>query len=212
MVSFLEIALLAFTTLFPVANPLGMAAVFLSLTRQYPLAAKKILARKIAVYSFALLAVSLLLGTRVLEFFGISLAVIQIAGGLVVAATGWTLLNRREDDQAETHVSGTLEDALGHAFFPLTLPITVGPGCIFDRDYPWCSLEDPDGSRTASRYSTSFPRGPSLRGAPPGVRPSNAPSSKYASTTSAIPASRSSLNPRRVSTPSWPSRVTSAAR
>jgi multiple antibiotic resistance protein len=81
MVSFLEVALLAFTTLFPVANPLGMAPVFLALTQKYPLPAKKILARKIAAYSFALLAGSLFLGTRILEFFGISLAVIQIAGG-----------------------------------------------------------------------------------------------------------------------------------
>lgn len=130
MVSFLEVALLAFTTLFPVANPLGMAPVFLTLTQQYPSSAKKVLARKIAAYSFALLAGSLFLGTRILEFFGISLAVIQIAGGLVVAATGWSLLNRKEDDRVEVHTSATLEDALGHAFFPLTLPITVGPGCI----------------------------------------------------------------------------------
>jgi multiple antibiotic resistance protein len=48
----------------------------------------------------------------------------------VVAATGWSLLNRMGDDRVEVHTSATLEDALGHAFFPLTLPITVGPGCI----------------------------------------------------------------------------------
>ena len=72
-----------------------------------------------------------LFGSIVLDFFGISLFVVEIAGGLVVAATGWSLLNQKDDDDSTgSQTSGTLEDALEHAFFPLTLPITVGPGCI----------------------------------------------------------------------------------
>jgi len=159
MIGFLEIMLLAFTTLFPVANPLGMAAVFLSLTRQYPLAAKKILTRKIAVYSFALLAVSLLLGTRVLQFFGISLAVIQIAGGLVVAATGWSLLNRNEDDRAETPRFRDPGGCLGTRVLSTDLANHGWSRMYFDSDYHWCTPEDPDRARINSRYSTSFPRG-----------------------------------------------------
>lgn len=65
-----------------------------------------------------------------LGLFGISLVVIQIAGGLLVAATGWNLLNQKDDASTENRASETMEDALQHAFFPLTLPITVGPGSI----------------------------------------------------------------------------------
>ncbi len=120
---------LAFTALFPLVNPVGGAPIFLSLTRRYSQSVQKVLARKIAVYGFALLAGSLILGTEVLSFFGISLTVVQIAGGLVVAITAWNLLNQSPVAAAAAD-SGTLEDALQHAFFPLTLPITVGPGCI----------------------------------------------------------------------------------
>ncbi len=120
---------LAFTALFPLVNPVGGAPIFLSLTRRYPQSVQKVLARKIAIYGFALLAGSLILGTEVLSFFGISLTVVQIAGGLVVAITAWNLLNQSPAVAASSDPA-TLEDALQHAFFPLTLPITVGPGCI----------------------------------------------------------------------------------
>jgi multiple antibiotic resistance protein len=120
---------LAFTALFPLVNPVGGAPIFLSLTRQYPQSVQRVLARKIALYGFALLTGSLLFGTVILSFFGISLTVVQIAGGLVVTITGWNLLNQSPDVSASGK-TGTLEDALQHAFFPLTLPITVGPGCI----------------------------------------------------------------------------------
>lgn len=130
MVNFIKVLLVAFTTLFPLVNPIGCAPIFLALTRQYPASAQQILARKIAGYSFAILAVSLVFGTTILGFFDISLVVIEIAGGLVLAATGWNLLNQKDDQPTTTEAPATLEDALEHAFFPLTLPITVGPGCI----------------------------------------------------------------------------------
>jgi multiple antibiotic resistance protein len=84
-----------FVTLFPVVNPIGDAPIFLSLTRQYPQSAQEILARKIAAYGFVLLAISFLFGSEILSFFGITLAVIQITGGLIVASTGWSLLNQQ---------------------------------------------------------------------------------------------------------------------
>jgi len=130
MLNFIRVLLLVFTTLLPVVNPLGGEPIFYALTRRYTSAARLILARKIALYSFTILAVSLLFGPTILGFFGISLAVIQIAGGLVLAGTGWNLLNQKEDESAGKDAPATTEDALAHAFFPLTLPITVGPGCI----------------------------------------------------------------------------------
>jgi len=127
---FIKILLSAFMTLFPVVNPVGEAPIFLSLTQQYPQSVQRILARKIAAYGFALLSVSFLFGSIILDFFGISLTVVQIAGGWVVVSTGWSLLNQKADDSVRVGDSGTLENALDHAFYPLTLPVTVGPGCI----------------------------------------------------------------------------------
>ena len=130
LIDFIKVLALAFVTLFPVVNPIGDAPIFLSLTRSYPPSAQKVLARKIAGYGFALLAVSFLFGSEILSFFGITLGVIQITGGLIVASTGWSLLNQQVAASSEEEASATLEDALQHAFYPLTLPITVGPGCI----------------------------------------------------------------------------------
>jgi multiple antibiotic resistance protein len=130
VVDFFEVLSLAFVGLFPVVNPVGDAPIFLSLTRHYPQSTQRILAKRIAVYGFALLASSLIFGSTILAFFGITLGIMQIAGGLVVASTGWTLLNQQEEEPVEKKVPDTVEDALQHAFFPLTLPITVGPGCI----------------------------------------------------------------------------------
>jgi multiple antibiotic resistance protein len=130
-IDFIKVLSFAFVTLFPVVNPIGDAPIFLALTQWYPNSVRKVLARKISAYGFAILACSFLFGSLILDFFGISIVVIQIAGGLVVAATGWTLLNQKDDNSTtDEKPPDTLEDALQHAFYPLTLPITVGPGCI----------------------------------------------------------------------------------
>jgi multiple antibiotic resistance protein len=130
IVDFIKVLAVAFMTLFPVVNPIGDAPIFLALTRQYPHDAQRILAQKIAAYGFVLLAVSFLFGSIILDFFGITLPVVQLAGGLVVAATGWNLLNQKDSGPTTGEAPDTLQDALQHAFYPLTLPITVGPGCI----------------------------------------------------------------------------------
>ena len=129
-IDFLRVLAVAFVTLFPVVNPVGGGPIFLALTGRYSRSAQRMLARKIAAYGFMLLSTSFLFGSIVLDFFGITLAVVQICGGMVVAVTGWSLLNQKDQDSPSDHSSGSLDDALDHAFFPLTLPITVGPGCI----------------------------------------------------------------------------------
>jgi multiple antibiotic resistance protein len=130
-IDFSKTLIVVFVALFPVVNPIGDAPIFLALTQWYPDSVRKVLARKIAAYGFALLAGSFLFGGMVLDFFGVSVEVVQIAGGLVVAATGWNLLNQPDDDSSTSkRPPDSLEDALQHAFYPLTLPITVGPGCI----------------------------------------------------------------------------------
>jgi len=114
--------------LFPIVNPLGSALIFLSLTRGYPPDLRHNLILRIAINSLILLVISMLIGSHVLRFFGISIPVVQVAGGLIVAVTGWRVLSQKEADPKPQAVSPAT--ASQQAFYPLTLPITVGPGSI----------------------------------------------------------------------------------
>lgn len=123
--------LLILSALFPIVNPLGGSPIFLSVTRDYTASARRILSRRVAMNSFILLVASFLIGTHILAFFGISLPVVQVGGGLIVISTGWAMLKRKdEDERGEVRRNMKPEDILKHAFYPLTLPLTVGPGSI----------------------------------------------------------------------------------
>jgi multiple antibiotic resistance protein len=123
--------LLVVSALFPIVDPIGGSPVFLSLTRDYSPQTRRLLARRIAIDSFILLVASFAIGSHVLSFFGISLPVVQVGGGLIVISTGWAMLNQKEEN-AHSAVGRTVNctDALRDAFYPLTLPLTVGPGSI----------------------------------------------------------------------------------
>src|SRR6516165_10084110 len=88
---------LVFAGLLPIVNPLGSAPMFLALTVGLSSQLRRWLAWRIAVNGFVLLAVSIFIGLHVLDFFGLSLPVVQVGGGLVVTAMGWRLLNEPED-------------------------------------------------------------------------------------------------------------------
>ena len=125
--------LLVVVTLFPIVDPLGGSPFFLALTREYSPEARKALSWRIALNSFILLVATYFVGTYVLDFFGISLPVVQVGGGLIVIATGWTLLKQRDDENDEKQdVQKTVQpqDTIRRAFYPLTLPLTVGPASI----------------------------------------------------------------------------------
>jgi multiple antibiotic resistance protein len=114
-------------------NPLGSALVLLGLVGDAPASVYRDLARKIAIRTTLFLAVVELVGTALLEFFGISLPVVQVAGGLVLASMGWGLLNQHEvqADPDRTQVAETSFGSLQQkVFYPLTFPVTAGPGCI----------------------------------------------------------------------------------
>jgi multiple antibiotic resistance protein len=124
---------LILSALFPIVDPLGGAPIFLTLTREYSQSDRRLLSWRIAVNSFFLLIGSYFIGTHILSFFGISLPVVQVGGGLVVVSAGWTLLKQKDDDdpQAKDATRNVRpQDPLRHAFYPLTLPLTVGPGSI----------------------------------------------------------------------------------
>lgn len=132
MTPLLKSAFLIVTALFPIVNPLGGAPLFLSLTNYYSGEQRRILSRRIALNSIALIVVSYLIGTHILAFFGISLPVVQVGGGLVLVSTGWALLKQRDEDstKSDVHRAVSAEDLSRKAFYPLTLPLTVGPGSI----------------------------------------------------------------------------------
>jgi multiple antibiotic resistance protein len=117
--------------LFPIVNPLGNTPIFLTLTRGLSAAGRSRLAWTIAVNGLVLLVASLFIGTHILGFFGISLPVVQVGGGLVVISTGWSLLRSdAEGSQDDTKKPCHEVDYMKQAFYPLTLPLTVGPGSI----------------------------------------------------------------------------------
>ncbi len=122
---------LILSALFPIVDPLGGSPIFLAMTRDYLPSTRRALSWRIAVDSFFLLVGSYFIGTHILSFFGISLPVVQVGGGLIVISTGWTLLKQGNDlEQKEMKQSIQPNDPFRNAFYPLTLPLTVGPGSI----------------------------------------------------------------------------------
>ena len=130
----LEVAksiLLIVSALFPIVNPIGGSPVFLALTTDYTAPARRLLAWRITLNSFILIVLSYLIGTYILAFFGISIPVVQVGGGLVVISSGWALLKQKEpDERGQIQKNMNPADILRRAFYPLTLPLTVGPGTI----------------------------------------------------------------------------------
>jgi multiple antibiotic resistance protein len=126
-----EIFLLVLAALFPVVNPPGAGLIFLSMTRHASSQTRRSLARRVAVNAFFVMAVSLPVGALVLKIYGISIPVLRVAGGLIVAVAGWKLLNEGSPKSAEEiSPEGRKSDFTDQAFYPLTLPLTTGPGTI----------------------------------------------------------------------------------
>jgi multiple antibiotic resistance protein len=123
--------LMGFPALFSIVNPLSGALIFRSVTFGRPPDVRATLARLVALNSLGVMTGALWAGSYVLAFFGISLAALRVAGGLVVALSGWRLL-----EQPETHETRKQQQAASAegmediALFPLTIPLTTGPGTI----------------------------------------------------------------------------------
>jgi multiple antibiotic resistance protein len=130
--------LIAFSALLPLINPLGSALVFLGLVGSAPPEAYRSLARKIAINNMIFLAVIELLGSAILNFFGISLPIVQVSGGIVIAAIGWSLLNEKDteanarDKREEIQMgeNDNMHNLEQKAFYPFTFPVTSGPGTL----------------------------------------------------------------------------------
>ncbi|KQO48952.1 MULTISPECIES: MarC family protein [unclassified Methylobacterium] len=123
----------AFSSLFSIVNPVGSALIFSQITAQNSHPERVEIAKRIGFYSALIMLAALWAGAPILNFFGVSLGALRIAGGLVVAASAWTLLSAPEAREARKHAEATHDapDSVADvAFFPLTLPFTTGPGTI----------------------------------------------------------------------------------
>ena len=130
---------LGFSALLPVVNPLGSALVFLGLVGNAPIETYRALARRIAINTVIFFAVIELIGSSLLAFFGISLPIMQVSGGIVIAMIGWSVLNQKDPAPSAEKTVATAVPAVTKAeidslrekaFYPFTFPITAGPGCI----------------------------------------------------------------------------------
>lgn len=131
MNAFANTFLLIYAGLFPIVNPIGSAPIFLSLTRPWSAPERNRLAFRVAINSFFLLLGSLFIGSHVLAFFGITIPVVRIAGGMVVTAFGWKLLHEDQSHGAlKKPDAGETTKRPDTSFYPLTMPLTVGPGSI----------------------------------------------------------------------------------
>lgn len=130
--------IMGFSALLPLVNPFGSALEVLGIVGLAPEETYRSLARKIAFSTVLFFMVIALVGSYLLQFFGISLNVLQLSGGIVVAGIGWSLLNRPDDthkvfegpEVAEAAAQTTPQTWDSKVFYPLTFPITAGPGCV----------------------------------------------------------------------------------
>jgi multiple antibiotic resistance protein len=128
---FIGVVLLAIAALFPIVDPLGGAPIYLAMVSSLTPQDRARTARLVSINSFFLLAVSALIGAYVLDIFGVSIPAVQVGGGLIVCAIGWSFLMTPGSPAVSDRTSTPDPDQLTQrAFYPLTMPLTVGPGSI----------------------------------------------------------------------------------
>ncbi|HYP85298.1 MarC family protein [Variovorax sp.] len=130
--SLVHLIFISVVALFPVINPVGTAFVVMPYLSQLDSIGKARAVRLITFYAFCVCTVTLLLGHWILSLFGLSIPVVQLAGGIIICRSGWQLLGAGNEPRRES-AAGTdtsqlaIEDQL---FFPLTFPLTAGAGTV----------------------------------------------------------------------------------
>lgn len=135
ILSFLNLVFIGFVALFPPVNPIGTALVMDPLLHNLEEKQRRIAAKKIATYSFIICAVSTITGSWIFKLFGISIPVVQVAGGILICKMGWQLLSSDNDIKTseETKSPDTktdMESVNKILFYPLSFPMTTGAGTI----------------------------------------------------------------------------------
>src|SRR5436190_352428 len=114
-----------FAILFPIVDPIGNVPTFLALTAGWESERRIQLTRRVVAFVVIGLSLFALAGEPILHFFGVSLEALQIAGGLVIAYTGFKMITASEEFIAAGATGGG-----GIAFAPLTIPLLAGPGAM----------------------------------------------------------------------------------
>ncbi|OHX10338.1 MarC family protein [Chromobacterium sphagni] len=131
---FLTKFLFVMAALLPIMNPPGLVPIFISMTARNTPQQRRYLARRIALYCALLLVGSMYVGGYVLSFFGVSLPVVQMSGGLLITFAAWRMLNDNPAEASQPSAEPARGDSQAElkqrAFYPLTFPLTVGPGSI----------------------------------------------------------------------------------
>lgn len=129
--------LLALAGVLPILNPPASAPVFVNLTNELDTPTRNALATRIGRNVALMLAGAMLIGTYVLDFFGVSIPIVRVAGGLIVAFTAWGMLYAHQATNADHADNAQMarslvddENVRIQAFYPMTFPLTCGPGSI----------------------------------------------------------------------------------
>lgn len=134
LTAFMGAFFIAFSTMVPVINPFSGAMLFCTMTQNVKHEDRSYMARKIAIYGLIIILVCVFAGHLILSFFGISVGVLRVAGGCVLFAAGWSALNAPSQEELQnderTQVTYSRNKLKTMAFYPFTLPLTTGPGCI----------------------------------------------------------------------------------
>jgi len=132
--SFFHLLFIGIIALFPVVNPIGSSFIISPFFTGLNSAEKRKAVGKITFYAFSICTVSLFAGQWILELFGISIPVVQLAGGIMICKMGWENLSSDKKQgnstaETETNLSG-YSNIEGQLFYPITFPVTTGAGTI----------------------------------------------------------------------------------
>jgi multiple antibiotic resistance protein len=136
VLAFLHLVFVGFVSLFPPVNPIGTALIVDPLIKKLSTSARRAASIKIALYCFSICTITLLIGTWIFKLFGISLPVVQIAGGILICRMGWQLLSSNQEEKQSKELSSPdsseqgIEKIQGLLFYPLSFPMTTGAGTI----------------------------------------------------------------------------------
>jgi len=129
---FFQLIFFAFLSLFPAVNPIGSAFIVEPLLGDLTMPQRKTASKKVAFYCFTICTVTALVGSWVLKLFGISIPIVQLAGGIMICRMGWQLLTtdneiKTKKETAHPDATANIDDIL---FYPVAFPMTTGPGTI----------------------------------------------------------------------------------
>lgn len=119
-----------FGALFPIANPFSTAPVFLTVTERFTASHRRQQAKMAAIYTASVLLVALFAGALVLEFFGITLPMLRIGGGLIIARVGFGMVSPEPKAGVSDAERDEAQEAMDIAFTPIAMPMLSGPGSI----------------------------------------------------------------------------------